>query len=54
MKNLSNFNVSELSNTEMKTIEGGDGILDLINDVVDAYNTAKDIYDSLKKFTPTL
>ncbi len=50
MKNLNELKVSELSFEETTQIEGGN----LIDDIVDAVETAIEVIKNLKKFTPTL
>lgn len=48
MKNLNQTKLKELSNQELINVEGGG----LLSDLIDAYETAKALYESLKKFTP--
>lgn len=42
------MNLKELSTNELKNVEGGG----LLSDLVDAYEKAKAIYETLKRFTP--
>lgn len=48
MKNLNHTKLKELSNQELINVEGGG----LLSDLKDAYDAAKALYESLKRFTP--
>ncbi|WP_161634408.1 hypothetical protein [Aquimarina pacifica] len=51
MKNLKQFNVTELQTKDLMHIEGGNDFLDFLSDAI---NTVREALEIAKNFSPTL